>query len=238
MHIPDGLFIPINPVTHTINIPDTLVLVGTWAVTIPFLFLAWKKTKNEYSNSFAGTLAVLSALIFVVQMLTFPVPGGTTVHILGGTLVAVILGPYAGMLSLTMVLGMQAVFFADGGLLAFGANALNMAVIGSLSFFIVKALSGKVHSSRRFALSVFLATFISAVLTAVLTGAEVGVSQAFVNSGGLALTVPTMFSVYAIEGLIEAIVTSLTATALMTSLPHFHAPALVGLRILSGKDKP
>ena len=238
MHIPDGFLIPINPLTHTINVTDTLVLVGTWAVTIPFLILAWKKTKSTYSSSFAGTLAVLSALVFVVQMLTFPVAGGTSVHILGGTLVAVILGPYAGMLSMTMVLAMQAVFFADGGLLAFGANALNMAVIGSLSFFLVKLLSGKIHNSRRFAMSVFAATFVSAMLTAVLTGLEIGLSQAFVNSGGLMLTVPTMFSVYAAEGLVEATLTSFVATALMVSLPRFQASSLMGLKLLRGKDIP
>jgi cobalt/nickel transport system permease protein len=133
---------------------------------------------------------------------------------------------------------MQAVFFADGGLLAFGANALNMAVIGSLSFFLVKFLSGKVHSSKRFAASVFVATFVSAMLTAVLTGVEIGVSQAFVNSGGLALTVPTMFAVYSVEGFVEAALTSAIATGLMVSLPRFQASALNGLKILRGKTVP
>ena len=129
MHINDGLLIPINPATHTINVADTTVLIISWAITIPFLLLAWKKTQSAYSSRFAATLAILSALIFAVQMLTFPVAGGTSVHILGGTLLAIVLGPYAGMMSMTMVLGMQAFFFADGGLLAFGANALNMAVL-------------------------------------------------------------------------------------------------------------
>lgn len=238
MHIPDGLLIPINPTTHAINVPDTAVLFGTWAITIPFLFYAWKKTKSTYSSSFASTLAILSALVFVMQMLTFPVAGGTSVHILGGTLVAIILGPWAGMLSMTLVLGMQAVFFADGGLLAFGANALNMAIIGSLSFFLVKLLAGNAHSGKRFFASVFAATFAAAVLTAVLTGVEIGVSQAFANSGGVMLTVPTMLGVYGIEGLVEATLTGFVATGLMVALPRFQHTVLAGINTLRGKDIP
>jgi cobalt/nickel transport system permease protein len=238
LHIPDGLLIPINPATHAINVADTAILAATWAITIPFLVYAWKKTRATYSNSFAATLAISSALVFVAQMLTFPVAGGTSVHILGGTLIAIILGPYAGMLSMTMVLGMQAVFFADGGLLAFGANALNMAVIGSLSFFMVKFMNGRGHGSKHFALSVFAATFVSAMATAVLTGVEIGVSQAFANSGGLMLTVPTMFTIYSVEGLVEAVLTSVIATALMAALPRFQAQALMGLKLLRGKTLP
>jgi cobalt/nickel transport system permease protein len=236
LHIPDGFLIPINPATHAINVADTAVIAATWAITIPFMVFAWKKTKNTYSTKFASTLAILSALVFVVQMLTFPVAGGTSVHILGGTLLAVILGPYAGMLSMTMVLGMQAFFFADGGLLAFGANALNIAVIGSLSFFLIKLLAGQSGSKKRFASSVFVATFVSAILTALLTGLEIGVSQAFAGSGGALLTVPTMLSVYSIEGLVEASLTSFVATGLMVSLPRFQLTALAGIRMLRGKE--
>jgi cobalt/nickel transport system permease protein len=235
MHIPDGLLNPINPITHTINVADTTVLIISWAITIPFLVVAWKKTQSAYSNRFAATLAISSALIFVVQMLTFPVAGGTSVHILGGTLLAIVLGPYAGMLSMTMVLGMQAFFFADGGLLAFGANALNMAVIGSLSFFLVKVLIGKSNSRKRFASSVFAATFLSAVLTAVLTGLEIGLSQAFFNSGGFVFTVSTMLSVYTIEGLVEASLTSVVVTALISTLPQLQHSELTGLKLLRGK---
>jgi cobalt/nickel transport system permease protein len=236
MHIPDGLLIPINATTHTINVADTAILLGTWAITVPFLIYSWRKTRQTYSASFASTLAVLSALIFVAQMLTFPVAGGTSVHILGGTLAAIILGPYAGMLSMTLVLSMQAVFFADGGLLAFGANALNMAVIGSLSFFLVKALSGNGENKKQFASSVFVATFASAVLTAVLTGLEIGASQAFAGSGGIMATVPAMLGIYSAEGLVEALLTSAVATGLMISLPRFQNKALAGIQMLREKS--
>jgi cobalt/nickel transport system permease protein len=168
-------------------------------------------------------------------MLTFPVAGGTSVHILGGTILAIILGPYAGMLSMTLVLGMQAFFFADGGLLAFGANALNMAIVGGLSFFLIKLFAGKSASRKQFAVAVFIATLTSAIATALLTGVEIGLSQAFAASGGMALTVPTMLTVYAIEGVVEATVTSFLATGLML-LPASYQRAALGIRLLQGKQ--
>lgn len=139
---------------------------------------------------------------------------------------------------MTLVLGMQAVIFADGGLLAFGANALNMAVIGSLSFFWVKFLAGNSGNKKRFFLAVFAATLASAIATAVLTGLEIGVSQAFVASGGIAITVPTMLVVYSAEGVIEAALTSGVATGLMAALPRFHHTALAGISMLRRKELP
>ncbi len=96
-------------------------------------------------------------------------------------------------------------------------------------------MAGKSGGSKRFASSVFIATFVSAVLTAVLTGVEIGVSQAFSGSGGIMLTVPTMLSVYAVEGLVEATLTSFVATGLIVALPRFQNVALAGINILRGK---
>jgi len=83
--------IPVNSTTHALNIADTAVLVTTW-LSLSFLVFSWKKTKDAYSARFASTLAILSALVFGVQMLTFPIAGGTSVHILGGTLLAILFG--------------------------------------------------------------------------------------------------------------------------------------------------
>jgi cobalt/nickel transport system permease protein len=238
VHINDGILNPINPLTNTLNITDLAVLVVTWAITVPFLIFAWKKTKSNYSPTIASTLAIMSALIFVIQMLTFQVPGGSSVHILGGTMLGLVLGPYPAMLSMTIVLLMQALFFGDGGFLAFGANALNMAVIGSLSFFMIKLLMRNSNSKSRFASTVFIATLGSAILTALATGLEIGISSTFANAGGIMLTVPTMLSVYAIAGIIEAGVTSVIATALAYSVHHLNSNVIIGLKMLKGKEKP
>ncbi len=238
MHINDGILNPINPVTYTVNTVDIAVLIVTWAITVPFLVFAWKKTMHSYSQSIAPILAIMSALVFVVQMLTFPVAGGTSVHIVGGTLLAVVLGPFPAMISMAIVLLMQAVFFGDGGFLAFGANALNMAIIGSLSFYIVKGLIGKSYRKDRLATSVFIATFISSILCALATGLQVGLASTFANAGGLMLTVPTMLGIYSIAGLVEAFVTSFIVVLLSFSLRHMQSAGLFGLSMLRGKGTP
>jgi cobalt/nickel transport system permease protein len=233
MHIPDGYFSLINPTTHAVSLADVAVLAVTWAVTVPFLVFAWRKTKSAYSQSIAATLAVMSALVFVAQILNFPVAGGTSVHILGGTLLALVLGPFPAMLSMTIVLIMQAVFFADGGLLTFGANALNMAVIGGLSFYIVKLLASKSVSGKRFAVAVFAAAFAASVLSGLFTGVEIGLSQAYAGVGGLSVTVPAMLVWYSVEGLAEASVTML----LVGFLGRVQPALVVGLRLLRGGGK-
>ena len=228
MHINDGIFNLINPVTNGVSFPDVAVLSVTWAITIPFLVFAWKKTKSLGNHTLTATLSISSALVFVAQLINFPVVGGTTVHVLGATLLAMILGPFAAMLSMTIVLLMQAFFFADGGLLAFGANTLNMAVIGGLSFFFVKFFAGKSVDGSRLAISVFAASWVASILTALATGFEVGFSSTFINGGGIALTVPSMVGIYAMEGLVEAVVT----TALVTSLVRLQPRFMVGLDML------
>jgi cobalt/nickel transport system permease protein len=236
MHITDGIFNPINPVTHTVNVADVTVLAVTWAITIPFLILAWKKTKAAYNPSITSTLAILSAFVFVAQLLSFPAAGGTSVHILGGTLIAVILGPFPAILSMSMVLFMQALFFGDGGFLAFGANAFNMAIIGGLSYFMVKRLTRNSTDRRTFATGVFIATLTSALLCALATGLEIGVSSTFTNAGGIMLTVPTMAGLYLVAGTVEAGLTSLVATTLAFGFPHLPGGTVPGLKMLRGRS--
>lgn len=201
MHIPDGF---LNPATAALM----------YAVAITFLAWSWKKAKAVYPSSFVALLAISSAFIFAAQMINFPIAYGTSGHLVGGTFLAMLLGPYAAMLSMTIVLLMQALFFADGGLLAFGANVFNMAVIGGLSFFLIKLLTRNSNSNKRFASSVFLASWFSVVLGALACALEIGVSQTFASAGGIELTVPAMLLSYAIIGLGEAAIT----TTLLTSI--------------------
>src|SRR3989304_1553408 len=127
MHIPDGLIIN-NPA----------VAVVMWIVSVAFLVWSWRKAKAAYSRSITALLAISSAFVFVAQMINFPIAFGTSGHLVGGTFLAVLLGPYAAMLSLTIVLLMQAFFFADGGIMAFGMNAFNMAIVGGVRVFLRK----------------------------------------------------------------------------------------------------
>ena len=135
-----------------------------YVISVGFLVWAWKKLQNGYSTSVTPMLAVSSAFVFAAQMINFPIFFGASGHLVGGTFLAILLGPYAAILSMTIVVLMQAVIFVDGGISTFGANLFNMAIIGGLSFFVVKALIGKSQSSTRFFASIFAASWISVML--------------------------------------------------------------------------
>ena len=218
MHIPDGF---LNPATAA----------TMFAVSIVFLVWSWKKVKAEYPQSFVAMLAISSAFVFAAQMINFPIVYGTSGHLVGGTFLAVLLGPWAAMLSMTIVLMMQAFFFADGGIIAFGANIFNMAVIGSLSFFIVKLLTLKSTSTRRFASSVFTASWLSVVVGSLAAAVEIGISPAFADAGGIMVTIPAMLFWHVIIGLGEGAIT----TTLIMSLQRLQPAVMGSLTLLKGK---
>jgi len=212
---------------------DPITAVAMFAISIAFLAWSWKKVKADYPQSFVALLAIASAFVFAAQMINFPILFGTSGHLVGGTFLAVLLGPYAAMLSMTIVLLMQAFFFADGGLIGFGANVFNMAVVGALSFFVVKFLNRNSKSTRRLASSVFIASWLSVVVGSLVAALEIGVSPAFVDAGGIAVTVPLMLFLYGIIGLGEGAIT----TIIVVPLQRFQPAIVGGLTMLKGKVK-
>lgn len=219
MHIPDGFLIP----------PTICALM--YAISIAFLIWSWKKARATYSRSLAPLLAVSSAFVFAAQMINFPIAYGTSGHLVGGTFLSILLGPYAAILSMTIVLMMQALFFADGGIFTFGANVFNMAVIGGLSFFLVKFLSKGDKRNSRFFLSVFTASWLSVLLGALACGLQIGFSPVFSDAGGIVVTVPAMLFWHTLIGLGEAVIT----TTLISQLHRLQPTVLNGLAILRGR---
>jgi cobalt/nickel transport system permease protein len=180
-----------------------------YIVALPFLVWAWRGTKRTSPRSIIPLIAVVSALLLVVQLFEFPVAGGgSTWHFLGGTTVSMVLGPFAGVISMTITLIIQAML-GDGGITSFGANVFNLAVIGAFSFFIVKALLARKFSSRRLVVSVFVATCVSNILTALAVGIEIGVYPLVGEIGGIGVTVPTMLFWYVPTGIVEGFIASL-----------------------------
>jgi len=220
MHILDGY---IDPTTAIIML----------IVSVAILALSWKKVKADYPQSFVALLAISSAFVFSAQMLNFPVLAGTSGHLVGGTFLAILLGPYAAMLSMTIILLMQAFFFADGGVIAFGANVFNMAIIGILGFFIVKLLTRNSKSPRRFASSVFIASWLSVVVGSLAAGLEMGVSPAYADAGGIAVTIPLMLFYHVLIGLGEGAITM----TLVVSLQRLQPAIMSSLSIMKGKIK-
>jgi cobalt/nickel transport system permease protein len=100
-----------------------------YVASSPFWYVAARRTKEVLANRTIPLLSIFSAFTFVIMMFNIPLPGGTTGHAVGGTLLAVVLGPWAAVVGVSVSLLIQAVFFGDGGILAFGANAFNLAVV-------------------------------------------------------------------------------------------------------------
>jgi cobalt/nickel transport system permease protein len=215
LHIPDGYISP--------EIAATMAIISAI-----FLVLSWKKAKATYPKALAPLLAVSSAFVFAAQMINFPIAYGTSGHLVGGTFLSIVLGPYAAILSMTIVLLMQALFFADGGIIALGANIFNMAVIGGLSFYIVKLIAGNSTKGKRFFLGVFTASWLSVVLGALACGLQIGFSPAFSEVGGITVTVPAMLFWHVLIGLGEAAIT----TTAITQLYRVQPAVLNGLAFL------
>jgi len=177
-------------------------------------------------------LAVSSAFVFAAQMINFPIAYGTSGHLVGGTFLSILLGPYAAILSMTIVLLMQARFFADGGIFTLGANVFNMAVIGGLSFFLVKLFTKNSKKRSWLFSSVFVASWLSVVLGALACGLQIGFSPIFSDAGGIAVTVPAMLYWHVLIGLGEAAIT----TTLLSQLHGLQPAVLNGLAILRGRQ--
>jgi cobalt/nickel transport system permease protein len=208
MHIPDGLIITNEPLS-------IVGAIGMWIISFIFLYWSWKKAKITYSKSITALLGISSAFIFAAQMINFPVIFGTSGHLVGGTFLAVLLGPYAAILGMTIVLIMQAVIFADGGILAFGANVFTMAIIGGLSFFLIKILMRNSSNKKRLVSSVFISSWLSVVLGAIVAGLII--SPAF--PGGILTTVPAMLIYHALIGVGEGAITAVLVSSLQTIQP-------------------
>jgi len=208
MHIPDGLIITNEPLS-------IVGAIGMWIISFIFLYWSWKKAKITYSKSITALLGISSAFIFAAQMINFPVIFGTSGHLVGGTFLAILLGPYAAILGMTIVLIMQAVIFADGGILAFGANVFTMAIIGGLSFFLIKILMRNSSNKKRLVSSVFISSWLSVVLGAIVAGLLI--SPAF--PGGILTTVPAMLIYHALIGVGEGAITAVLVSSLQTIQP-------------------
>jgi cobalt/nickel transport system permease protein len=149
-------------------------------------------------------MGIMSAFIFAAQMINFPVLGGTSGHLFGGVLAAILLGPYAGAVVLTCVLIFQCLVFQDGGLLALGANILNMAVIGTLGGYFIFSVVNQMNSGKKgFLIAAAIAAWFSVVLAASFCALELSIS----GISPLGVVLPAMAGIHALIGVGEAVVT-------------------------------
>ncbi len=219
MHIPDGY---LGPATCGVF----------YAVMLPIWTVASKIVKKTLKAKQVPMLAIGAAFSFVIMMFNVPIPGGTTGHAVGGILVAILLGPWAACIAITVALVVQALLFGDGGITAIGANCFNMAfVLPFAGYYIYKAISYNApKDSNRRVIAAGIAGYLALNLAAGLTGFEFGIQpllhktangQALYCPYGLNVALPVMLGEHLLVfGWVEAIVTALVIKYLQKQAPE------------------
>lgn len=191
MHIPDGFI-------------DLKTAVSTAVVSAGGLAAAIYKVKSYFKAKVIALMGIISALIFALQMINFPILGGTSGHLLGGALAAIVLGPHAGAIIIAVVLIVQAFIFMDGGVIALGANIFNMAIIGVYGSYLIYWLIGKISKKRTiFLISVAVASWLSVVIASFFAALELGISGTY----AMGITLKAMVGVHMIIGIGEVVIT-------------------------------
>jgi cobalt/nickel transport system permease protein len=198
-----------------VHIPDGFLDTKTWAICMGVagigLAVVVRRANREVKERIVPLAAMLGAFIFVAQMINFPIGGGTSGHLVGGTLMALLLGPWLAALVMTVVLLVQSLIFQDGGLLAFGANCFNMAFVGVFSGYLsYRVLSRVLPQAFRVALGAFIAAWFSVVLSAAVCSMEL----AFSGIVPLMPSLVAMTSVHAAIGVGEGLITAAILVAL------------------------
>lgn len=232
MHIPDGYLSPI-------------VSLGLGVVTVPTWYMATKKVKDVLNNRTVPLMAIFSALSFTIMMFNVPVPGGTTAHGVGGTLIAIVLGPWAATLCVSTALIIQALFFGDGGILAIPTNCLNMAIIlPFVGYGVYRLVAGRspVLSARR-VWAAAIGSYVGISVAALGVGIELGIEPVLFTDHGHAMyspysfsqAIPAMLAAHCFgASIVEALITALGVAYLQKNYPSY----LTSLRTVVAGDVP
>jgi len=185
MHIPDGFL-------------STQVWAAMWVVSSLVILYALSKVKGKLKEKTVPLMGMLAAFIFAAQMLNVPIGAGTSGHLLGGVLAAVLLGPFVASIVMVAVFVVQAIFFQDGGITALGANIFNMGLIGTIfGYYVFRA-------AERITKNTFASAAFAAWLAVVLAACATAIELAYSGTAALEIVLPAMAVVHAVIGVVEA----------------------------------
>ena len=230
MHIPDGYLSPIT----------CLIM---FLVVLPFWVIGIRKIREKLNARSVPLIALLSAFSFVIMMFNFPIPGGTTAHAIGATIAAIIIGPEATTIVVSIALLIQAFFFGDGGITALGANCFNMAVIVPyIAYAIYRAFSrDQPLTSRRRLIGAFVGGWTGVTVAAFFAGVEFGIQPLLFKAADgtplyapypLSVTIPAMIIPHALiasvaEGILAALVVAYLQRSNISVLEAAEKPAVL-----------
>ncbi|KPK47964.1 MAG: hypothetical protein AMJ77_01460 [Dehalococcoidia bacterium SM23_28_2] len=201
MHIPDGF------------VSGPVAGVGFVLAGVAIGFAVWR-TNRTIGERFVPFMGVMAAFIFAAQMMNFPVAGGTSGHMVGGALAAILLGPWAAMIAMTAVVGVQALVFQDGGLAALGANVFNMSVVACLVGYVV--YTAFIRFSHIAPWVRYVAAFAAAWFAVELAAIACSIELALSDTSPLTVALPAMVGVHAAIGVGEGLIT-VAAVAFVTA---------------------
>lgn len=209
------------------HIPDAFMPLWQagiyWIIALIFIVLAVRWARNEMTEEKIPLIAVLAAGIFAIQAMNIPIPFGTSGHMVGAALAAIVLGsPYAGVFVLTLVLIVQGVLFGDGGITVMGANIINMGVIGG--FVGYYGYQGLHSATGNTYVSAFIAGWASLFISAIVCAFEMAAAGTFPLVAGLA----SMGLYHAIIGIIEGGITAVAIYLIATARPDLIPEATPG----------
>lgn len=200
------------------HIPDGFLTTPVWAsldaAAAPAIVWIARRAQQGFEESRAPLLGVMGAFVFAAQMINFPVGVGTSGHLLGGALLAFTLGPAAAAVAMTAILSIQALVFQDGGVLALGANVINMALLGVLAAYTPFRLWGNGRSRKA---AIFLGGALSVLVSAILALSELLMSGIAMPDAVLRISV----ALFAVSAAIEGAITVAVVSALERLNPRF-----------------
>lgn len=214
-------FLSALPAPAALHIPDgflstPVALVG-WVLAVLVIGYALRQTRDQLGERQVPLLGVMAAFIFAAQAINFPVAGGTSGHLLGGALAAIVLGPWAAVLVMTAVIGLQALLFQDGGLLVMGWNIINMGVLTAFTGYWVYTLVRRLFGNSRLVMVIagFVGAWLSVEVSAIATALQLAVS----GTSPLHIALPAMAGVHALIGIGEGLITVGALTLIAATRP-------------------
>jgi cobalt/nickel transport system permease protein len=226
MHAPDGF----------LTIPVAAVM---WLLTLVCVGIALRQANRTLDERSVPLMGIIAAFIFAAQMFNFQVVGGTSGHLLGGVLAAVLLGPWAGTIVMASVIAVQALVFQDGGIVVMGANIFNMGIVGTFGgYYVYRGIAGAFGGEGRARLpAAAIAAWMSVVAGATLMSFELAMS----GTSPLEVALPAMVGTHILIGIGEALISVAALAFIATTRPDLlglrdaqHGPARLGEGQASG----
>jgi cobalt/nickel transport system permease protein len=204
VHIPDGFL------SHGLNAATFVISTGACAYGV-------KRVNRSFGEREVPLMGVTASFVFAAQMINFPVAGGTSGHFLGAVFSSVLLGPWASLIVMTIVLVVQCLGFADGGLTAIGSNIFNMGVMGALGGYgVFITLYVLLRRSRK---GFFIALAISSWFSIMLGASAAAIELAISGTSPLKVALPAMAGTHALIGIGEAIITTTAVSLILKTRP-------------------